>query len=156
MSDKPSIPDAAHQKLKVFIGKWHAEGESYAAGQTKNDTRGYVEKWISDELYEWLPGHFFVLQKWDAKTGANQFKGVAIISHDADTGRYMTRSYENHGFIRDYITRVDGDTWTFSGDTERAQIEFMDGGKTQKIAWEWRKPGEDWLPLCDRVARRVG
>ena len=63
---------------------------------------------------------------------------------------------ENHEFIGDYITRVEGDTWTFSGDTKRARIEFKDGGKTQAIAWEWRKPGEDRLRLCDRVARDVG
>ena len=145
----------AHEKLNVFIGKWRAGGESYAVGQTKKAPRGSVEKWVSDESYEWLPGQFFVIQRWDAKTGANPFKGIAIISFDAGTGNYITRSYENHGFIRDYVTKVDGDTWTFSGDTERARIEFMDDGKTQKIAWEWRQPGEDWLPLCDRVAQRL-
>ena len=159
MTDKASaiiLRGAAHERLSVFIGIWHAEGESYAVGQTTNDPRGSVEKWISDETYAWLPGHFFVIQTWDAMTGANPFKGTAIINHDAGTGNYMTRSYENHGFIRDYITHVDRDTWTFTGDTEPARIAFTDGGKTQKIAWEWRKPGEDWLPLCDRVARRVG
>jgi Protein of unknown function (DUF1579) len=153
---KPAKPGAAHEHLSVFIGTWHAEGESYAVGQTKKNPRGSVEKWLSDETYAWLPGQFFVIQNWDAKTGANPFQGTAIIHHDADTGAYMTRSYENHGFIRDYITRVDGDVWTFSGDTERARIEFKDGGETQKIAWEWRKPGEEWLPLCDRMAKRVG
>ena len=55
---------------------------------------------------------------------------------------YVTRSYENHGFVRDYVARVDGDTWTFNGDTERTGIEFAYGGDTRKIAWEWRKPGE--------------
>ena len=153
---KPAKPGATHQRMNAFIGTWHAEGESYAVGQTKKDPRGSVEKWISDETCKWLPGQFFVIQTWDAKTGKSPFKGTAIISHDADTGTYMTRSYENHGFVRDYITSVDGDVWSFSGDTERARIEFMDGGKTQKIAWEWRKAGEAWLPLCDRVARRVG
>ena len=82
----------AHERLSVFIGKWHAEGDSYAAGQTKNDPRGSVEKWISDETYVWLPGQFFVIQTWDAMTGANPFKGTAIISYDAATGAYMTRS----------------------------------------------------------------
>ena len=158
-TDKPvALPaqrSAAHEQLSVFIGTWHAEGGSYAAGQKKKDPRGSVETWVSDETYSWLPGKFFVMQTWDAMTGANPFKGTAIISYDAAAGAYMTRSYENHGFIRDYITRVDGDTWTFTGDTERARIEFVDDGKSQKIAWEWRKPGGDWLPLCDRMARRV-
>ena len=147
---------SAHERLKVFLGKWHAEGASFSQTQTKSAPRGKPEKWISDETFEWLPGRFFMLQRWDAMTGANAFKGLAIVGFDEKAGAYITRSYENHGFVRDYITSVDGDVWSFSGDTERARIEFMDGGKTQKIAWEWRKAGEAWLPLCDRVARRVG
>jgi hypothetical protein len=147
---------ASHERLLVFIGKWHAEGVSYATGQTKQNPRGATEKWLSDETYEWLPGRFFVLQRWDATTGANPFQGTAIINFDGDTGNYMTRSYENHGFVRDYVTRVDGEIWTFAGNTERARVEFTDGGNTQKIAWEWRQRGEEWLPLCDRVAKRVG
>ena len=147
---------AEHERLGVFLGSWHAEGDSFAAGQTKENPRGLVEKWVSDETFEWLPGQFFMLQRWDAMTGANAFKGLAIVSFDEKAGTYTTRSYENHGFIRDYITSVDGDVWSFAGDTERARVEFTDGCKTQKIAWEWRKPGEAWLPLCDRVARRVG
>lgn len=152
---KPAKLGAAHEKLHVFIGKWHAEGQSYAVGQTKKNPHGSVEKWVSDETYDWLPGKFFVVQQWDAKTGQNPFKGTAIINHDAETGDYTTRSYENHGYIRDYVTTVNGDIWTFKGDSERARIEFADGGKTQNIAWEWRQPGEDWMPLCDRVAKRL-
>ena len=147
---------AEHERLSVFLGKWHAEGESYAAGQSKDNPRSAVEKWSSDETFEWLPGKFFLLQRWDAMIGANAFNGIAIVCCDPETDNYTTRSYENHGFIRDYATRVDGDVWTFAGGTERARIEFTDGGDRQKINWEWRKAGEDWLPLCDRVAKRVG
>ena len=147
---------AEHERLKVFLGKWHAEGFSFSQGQNKSEPRGKPEKWVSDETCEWLPGQFFMLQRWDAMTGTSPFKGLAILSHNGNTGAYMTRSYENRGFIRDYATSVGGDVWSFVGDTERAQVEFTDGGKTQRIFWEWRKPGEDWLPLCDRVARRLG
>ncbi len=146
---------APHECLQVFIGKWHAEGHSYATGQTKQNPRGTKEKWLSDETYEWLPGKFFVVQRWDAKTGANAFQGTAIINWDDKNQQYMTRSYENHGFVRDYVTRVEGEIWTFTGDTERARVQFTSGGNTQNISWEWRQPGEDWLPLCDRVANRV-
>jgi hypothetical protein len=146
---------APHERLQVFIGKWHAEGTSYAAGQTKQYPRGATEKWLSDETFEWLPGQFFVMQRWDATTGANAFQGTAIISWDTTSQQYMTRSYENHGFVRDYVTRLEGETWNFTGDSERARVEFIDGGNIQNIAWEWRQPGEDWLPLCDRIARRT-
>jgi hypothetical protein len=146
---------APHERLQIFIGRWRAEGTSYAAGQTKQKPRGTTEKWLSDETFEWLPGQFFIMQKWDATTGANAFQGTAIINWDDVKQHYITRSYENHGFVRDYLTRVDGDVWTFTGDTERERVEFADNGNTQNIAWEWRQHGEDWLPLCDRVAKRM-
>ena len=161
MSAKPKVKDlipelgAPHERLGVFVGKWHAKGDSYAAGQIKDNPRAVIEKWISDETFEWLPGKFFIMQRWDAKTGANEFNGIAIISFDAETGNYVTRSYENHGFIRDYVTRVDGDVWTFTGKSERARVEFSDGGATQSITWEWKPDGKTWLPLCDRTAKRV-
>ena len=144
-----------HEHLKVFLGKWHAEGDSFAAGQSKKNPRGAVEKWVSDETVEWLPGNFFIVHRWEATTGNNEFKGIAIISHDTKKGAYTTRSYENHGYIRDYVTRVDGNVWTFKNKKERARVEFKDDGNTQKVTWEWRPDGKTWLPLCDRVATRT-
>jgi hypothetical protein len=69
-------------------------------------------------------------------------------------GRYFARTFENHGFYRRYDVTVDGNVWTFSGETERARIEFSDDGRRQTITWEWR-PKDLWLPLCDRVATKV-
>ena len=63
-------------------------------------------------------------------------------------------TFENHGFYRHYEVVVEGKEWTVTGETERARIQFSEDGKTQTITWEWR-PGGQWLPLCDRVARRL-
>ena len=145
-----------HERLRAFLGRWHAEGQSYGAGQSQADPRGSVERWVSDETCEWLPGEFFIVQTWDAMTGANAFKGLAIIGYDPETATYVTRSFENHGFFREYVTRIEGNVWTFTGDTERARVEFSDNGDTQEIKWEWRPDGKTWLPLCDRKAVRVG
>ena len=73
---------------------------------------------------------------------------------DARTGRHFARTFENHGFYRHYEVVVEGKVWTVTGETERARIQFSEDGKTQTITWEWR-PGGQWLPLCDRVARRL-
>ncbi len=45
--------------------------------------------------------------------------------------------------------------WTLSGEHERATYRFSKDGSTQEISWEW-KPAEEWLPLCDRTAHRIG
>lgn len=152
---KQPQPGPQYEALGVFVGNWHAEGESYARGQKQSDPRGSVERWVSDETFEWISGQFFVLQRWNAKTGADPFLGVGIIGCNPDGAGYVTHSFENHGFYRRYETRREGNVWTFNGDTERARVEFSDGGRTQIIRWEWRPEGKEWLPLCDRVAKRV-
>ncbi len=154
---KGTVPvrGVAHDRFSVWVGDWHAEGESYASGQVESDPRGSVETWVSDESIAWLPGHFFIARRTDGRVGSRAISGLDVFSVDPDTGAYTTRGYENHGFLRDYVTRVDGAVWTFTGETERARVEFSEDGDTQTVCWEWRKPGGVWLPLCDRVARRV-
>jgi hypothetical protein len=66
-------------KLHAFIGKWYAKGKSYAGGQDKNNPYASAVPWTSDESYEWLPGNFFVLHKWNAKAGEQVFIGTEII-----------------------------------------------------------------------------
>ena len=95
------------------------------------------------------------MQRWDAMIGPNPFKGIGLMGYDTGTGDYVTRSFENHGFYRKYLTRVDGGVWTFTGDAERVRVEFSKDGATQKIQWEWRPDGDAWLPLCDRTAVRI-
>jgi len=56
-------PSAAHRRLAAFVGKWRAEGESYAEGQRPDDPRASAAPWASEEIYEWLPGDFFLLHR---------------------------------------------------------------------------------------------
>ena len=84
-------------RLQVFIGKWHAEGKSYAGGQDQRNPYASAVPWTSDESYEWLPGNFFVLHKWNAKAGEQVFIGTEIIGYDEN---------ENHFFTYFLITQV--------------------------------------------------
>ncbi len=43
---------------------------------------------------------------------------------------------------------------TLSGEHERATYRFSEDGCIQEISWEW-KPGDEWLPPCDRTAHRI-
>jgi hypothetical protein len=143
---EPPVRGPEHDRLACFLGDWRAEGVNY-------DAEGNRTPWLSDEHVEWLPGEFFVVQRWQANPD-QPFSGLGVIGYDPQEQRYFTRSFENHGFFRDYAMDVDGEVWTFTGETERARVEFADDGETQRIHWEF-KHGEAWLPLCDRVARRV-
>ena len=140
-------PGPEHERLGVWIGEWRAEGTNYAADGAKSP-------WLSDESVEWLAGRFFVVQRWNEHGSAEPFIGLGVMGYDSETKRYFTRSFENHGFYRHYDMTIDGNHWTLDGATERARVEFADDGNTQRIHWEF-KPQDKWLPLCDRVARRM-
>lgn len=143
---------AEHEALAVFIGDWYAEGTSYGGDdQSPDNPHTGACPWRSTHSARWHSGGFFVVQDERAN---GPFDTLAFLGWDGGAGRYFGRSIENHGFARDYTLTVDGSTWTFAGDHERATCVFDDRGDTQTISWEWRPRG-DWLPLCDRVATRI-
>ena len=148
-------PTAAHHRLEVFIGDWHAEGTSYGDGQDATDPRAAGVPWTSDESYVWLPGNFFVLYRWDAQMGKHAFKGAEIMGYDEAEGGYFTRMFDNAGHHPDYRASVDGDVWNFTEAQTRAAVTVQDGGDKMTFNWEWKNGGRKWLPLCDRVAVRM-
>jgi WD40 repeat protein len=153
-SQKPGERGAPHEALEVFLGEWKAEGHAYAAGdQDSRDPKKNPTPWTSTHTARWHTGKFFLIQDERAQV-AGPFDTVSIMGWDADTGSYFASSFENHGYYRLYDVRVDGKMWTFTGDTERARIEFSPDGRKQTIAWEWR-PKDVWLPLCDRTATKT-
>ncbi len=153
-TQSPPSRGKQHEALVVFLGQWHAEGQSYGSpDQPEDDPKSTAESWVSTHVGRWHTGEFFLIQDERARTGGRPFDTLSVMGVDPQTGRYFARSFENHGFYRHYDVAVDGRVWTFSGETERATIEFSADGRTQTITWEWR-PRDRWLPLCDRVAHR--
>ena len=132
------------EALEVFIGDWSAEGTAYGADQDGGP-------WHSVHSARWHSGDFFVVQDERAN---GPFDTMSFLGWDPDRSTYFSWSIENHGFAREYLVSVDGDTWTFTGDQERATVTFSDEGRTQTHHWEFRPNGE-WITLCDRVATRV-
>jgi hypothetical protein len=155
MSDKPPERGADHDRLEMFLGEWRAEGRSYGGPkQRADDPRSAAESWTSTHTGRWHTGKFFLVQDERAIVGGNTFDTLSVMGVDLQSGRYFARSFENHGFYRHYEVTAEGRSWTMTGELERARLEFTDDGRTQTITWEW-KPKDAWLPLCERVARRL-
>jgi hypothetical protein len=148
-------PSAAHRRLDVFVGRWHGKGQSYADGQQADDPIASAVPWTSDESYEWLPGGFFLLHRWDAMAGKRAFQGTEILGYDVTPGRYFTRLFDSAGFHPEYRAEVAGNVWTFSEPQTRATVTVGHDGSSMNTDWEWKNGGSAWLPLCARVATRV-
>ncbi len=150
----PPMRGPQHEALEVFVGAWTAEGESFGGpDQDSQNPRENATRWTSTHNAQWHTGEYFLIQDERALIDG-PFDTLSIMGWDADGGRYIARTFDNHGFYRHYDLAVDGRVWTISGDTERARIDFSDDCKRQVIAWEWRPQGQ-WLALCDRVATKV-
>jgi hypothetical protein len=159
MSDNygpPPVRVPEHERLGMFVGKWHAEGESYG-GQRQNRAypRQHAEPWSSDETTVWHPGRFFLVQHEEARVGSGSLITHAVLGYDPQRGEYFAHAVENHGYYRKYDVRVAGRVWTFQSQTERCRIEFSEDGTMQTVVWEWRPVDNEWLPLCERTNIRV-
>jgi hypothetical protein len=153
-NEAPPTRGEQHDALGIFLGRWRAEGTAYGSPeQSENDPKRGGEPWVSTHTGTWHTGKFFLIQDERALVGGHPFDTLSVMGVDTQTGRYFARSFENHGFYRRYDVALDRQVWTFSGDFERARIEFSADGRMQTITWEWRPKGQ-WLPLCDRVAHR--
>ena len=143
-----------HVALEVFLGGWKAEGKSFGGPhQDENNPRENSIRWTSTHNARWHTGRFFLIQDERALIDG-PFDTLSVMGWDDATGRYFARTFENHGFYRHYDLTVEGSVWTFSGEAERARVEFSGDGLRQMITWEWR-PMYRWLPLCDRVATKL-
>jgi len=83
------------------------------------------------------------------------FKGTEIIGYDEEGG-YFTRLFDNVGNHPEYRLTANDDVWTFTESATRATVTVRGGGNQMTVKWEWRIGGSDWLPLCDRMATRLG
>ena len=155
MPDTPE-PTALHRRLDAFAGRWRATGESFGTAQNPDDPRGSAVPWTSEESYEWLPGGFFMLHRWDAAVGDRPFRGVEVLGVDEARGAWFSEMFDDAGNHPRYRISADGPTWTFEEAETRAVVTVLGGGTRMSFRWEWRNGGPAWLPLCDRIATRIG
>jgi hypothetical protein len=152
MSEQPTRTDA-HDQLEVFLGDWRATGRAHDNEAPGPDQPTSGSPWSSTHQTRWHTGEYFMIQDERATVGDSAFDTLSLIGVDQETGRYVMRTFDNGGHFRQYELTVADDQWTIIGSTERATIVFTDDNRRQTIHWEW-KPGDEWVPLCDRVAIR--
>jgi hypothetical protein len=146
MAEQP-VPGPGHQRLGAFVGTWATEGEI---------TAGPPGKVKATDTYEWLPGGFFLLHRWDAHMPDGRTQGVEIIGYDAASQTYPMYSFDSAGNVGTMRAHVDGDAWTFEGESLRFTGGFRDGGETFAGAWEQRSgDGTEWSPWMDIKLSRV-
>jgi hypothetical protein len=153
MAKHAARPD--HQRLKVFVGQWRTEGQTIAAtGESSLPIH-------SSDIYEWLPGEFFVVHRWDGTVGEAKAAGIEIIGYDAVHRNYRTHFFDNTGTAGSEELTVHDRTWTWLGKQvmgsawHRCTSVVSDDGQTMNARHERSDDGKNWTAWMDVTLRRT-
>lgn len=138
-----------HQRLEVFIGKWINEGHTIATADAP------AVPILTSDVYEWMPGGFFVLHTAYGRIGNADVGGKEIISYDAASKKYRSYFFDSQGRISTHELTVSGDTWKWSGEQTRSTAVFTDQDKTQTAHHERLDEHGNWVPAMDVTLTRV-
>src|ERR1700759_5690996 len=98
------------QKLEVFVGEWKLKGHSMSGSHI--DTNTVVN---GVETYEWMPGKYFLINKWDTQGGIGEHTGMGVICYDEVRKEFTANNYDSMGVARVYHLTLDGRVWRFTG-----------------------------------------
>jgi hypothetical protein len=140
------VRDGRHQALAVLIGNWINEGATVATADTPSAAIR------TSDVYEWVPGGFFVVHTAFGKIGDTSVGGVSIIGVDGDA--YDDTFYDSFGNVHRSRLEIDGDVHRWIGDRTRCTVTMTDGGMTQVARHESSVDGVTWTASMDVVLRK--
>jgi hypothetical protein len=141
------VRDRRHQALAVLIGKWINEGRTI-------ETAGIASVPIlTSDVYEWMPGGFFVVHSAFGKIGETSVGGVEIIGVDGEA--YRSTFYDSVGNVHHSRLEIDGDVIRWIADRTRCTVTMSDGGLTQIAHHESSADGVSWTASMDVTLRKV-
>ena len=136
-----------HKLLDVFVGTWIVEGQNKEGAPVAPGAQV-----SGKETYEWLPGEYYLVYRWDRCFGSDQHTGIGIIGYDDSSQTYASHNFDNLGYSRTYQVHIADGSWTLTGERERARLVFSDDGNVMTANWEISGDGFDWTPLCELKA----
>ena len=77
-------PGPEHELLGVVIGKWINEGYTVATADAPS------VKILTSDVYEWMPGGFFVLHTAYGRVGSTDVGGTEIIGYDEENKKHLS------------------------------------------------------------------
>jgi Protein of unknown function (DUF1579) len=144
-----------HQRVPEFdflnslIGKWMTVGETIP-------TDGAPGLGIhASDIYEWVPGGFFVVHTAYGSIGDSDVGGIEMIGYDAEVGRFRTYFFDSQGVVSNQDLTIHDGTWTWSGAHARATGVLGDDGRTMPTLHEWSDDGVNWHPSMNVTLRKI-
>lgn len=125
--------------LQPFIGLWKTTGKVYSSANT---APGRIN---GTDIYEWLPGGFFMIHKVDVLMGTKQSRSLEIIGFDEERQVFTMHSFDDQGNETLMMAaRLQNNLWTFEGDNLRFNGGFSRDGMILSGTWEQRDENGKW------------
>ena len=102
-------PGPEHKRLEQFVGTWSYEGDAKASPWSP------AGKVTGTDVFEMLPGGFFLQHKWEEKNPIGTIKGVEIWAYDAEKKSYTYNFYSSAGESGSGTLTNTGNVWHSSG-----------------------------------------
>ena len=140
------------KKLDFLAGDWTTEG-TFVPGPPGTPPA----KFTTTSHATWMDGNFFLIENSEANLeGMGKMKELVVMGYDPDQKMYTYRNFNSVGQSELSLGKVDGDTWTWTGD-EHYGAMTMKGRVTMKVLsptsyttkFELSMDGNEWFPAME-------
>lgn len=156
-------PDKQHERLWAIAGDWATTGQ--VVGDPPVPVSG-------SDIYEVLPGGFFLVHHVDVTVGSHEVRAIEMIGARAPRGgAFLARSYDNEGNSELMELTVDDEgVFHFSGGPEiaraaqpanastarvRSTLTVSSDGDSMTALWERSDDDVNWTPWMDMTFTRM-
>jgi hypothetical protein len=162
--DRAPTPSPQTRRLGVLVGRWRSEG--HIVGDDPVPITG-------TDIYEWLPGGFFLVHHVDVVIGQQQVQAIELIGeYDRASDAFTARAYDNQGHVTIMRARVDDQgVWRFTGGGDvasvarpasadasgavRSTLTISPDRAGMTARWERSDDGVSWQPWMDMTFTRM-
>ena len=141
--------DPEYDNLEILIGKWINVGKTEPMG---NEPPLNI---TTSDIYEWLPGKYWILHTAYGRLGNMDVGGVEMIGYDRETGKYISHFYDSRGNASEHEIIVDGNTMMWKGNGTSCTSVFTEKGKIQTAHHIRLDENGKWVPSMELVLTKV-
>ena len=147
---------APPKRLEVFVGSWTTVGTAQAS------PLGPAGRLSTTESFEWLPGGFFVVHRWEGQLGSADVSGLEILGFDARNKVFTSRFFDQAGLTGTLRANPQGNAWTWAGDADiggklvkQRCTTILVNPDTFTTRCEYSADGFKWLASLESRSTRV-
>jgi hypothetical protein len=138
-----------YHRLEILIGKWINVGKTEPMGDEPP-----LDITTSD-IYEWLPGKYWILHTAYGRLGNRDVGGVEIIGYDRQIGKYVSYFYDSRGNSSEHEIIVNGNTMTWRGKVTGCTAVFTEKDKVQTAHHVRLDKNGRWVPSMEVVLTKA-